>query len=110
MDETKADAAERANNIRYAALLQEKAYWYRRHSGIVHPDDRKAVNFMDTHYVLSENQLMQLMELAEDELITRYEEFSESPTNDERELMLSLYRLVEKDVSIYFARIFGWAK
>ena len=53
-------------------------------------------------------QLLKLIELAEDAIQVRDEEYSNDPTDEERELMLSLYRLVGKDVPEYFRRIFGW--
>jgi hypothetical protein len=58
---------------------------------------------------ISRDQLTQLIELAEEDLVTQYSEFSNDPTNKDRELMLSLYRLVGKEVPPFFARTFGWS-
>ncbi len=44
------------------------------------------------------DQFMQLLELAAEALNTRDCEFSSYPTNEERKLMLSLYRLVGEEV------------
>lgn len=54
------------------------------------------------------DQLMQLIELAEDSIYTSESEFSNPPTDEERGLMLSLYRLVGKEVPPFFVRNFGW--
>lgn len=54
------------------------------------------------------SQLMQLLELAEDDLFTRYSEFNKDPTDEDRTLMLSLYRLVGKEVPEFFSRTYGW--
>ena len=53
-------------------------------------------------------QLMGVLELAEDSLCTGHSEFSSDPTDEERKLMLSLYRLVGKEVPTFFVRTFGW--
>jgi|GEM_PF-4544910 len=54
------------------------------------------------------SQLMQLLELAEDDLLTQHSEFSNDPTDEDRILMLSLYRLVGKEVPEFFSRTYGW--
>ena len=54
------------------------------------------------------SQLLQLIELAESALIMQYTEFSNGPTDEDRDLMLSLWRLVGKEVPPYFFRYFGW--
>ena len=63
---------------------------------------------MNSEIPISRDKLMQLLELAEDSLFTRYSEFSSNPTDEERELLLSLYRLAGKEVPPYFAETFGW--
>lgn len=54
------------------------------------------------------SQLIRLIELTEDDLLAQYSEFSNDPTDEDRELMLSLYRLVGKEVPEFFRRTFGW--
>ena len=53
-------------------------------------------------------QLMRLIELAEELLWVQYSEYSNHPTDGDRELMLSLWRLVGKEVPSFFARKFDW--
>ena len=53
-------------------------------------------------------QLMRLLELAEDSILTGCSEFGDNPTDEDRELMLSLWRRAEKEVPEYFRRTFGW--
>ena len=54
------------------------------------------------------DQLLALIELAEEDLYTQYSEFSSSPLDGDRELMLSFWRLAGKEVPPFFSRTFGW--
>ena len=54
------------------------------------------------------DQLLQLLALAEDSLLTQYSEFSNDPTDEDQGLMLSLYRLAGKEVPPAFFSYFGW--
>ena len=54
------------------------------------------------------DQFMRLIELAEGDVWTAYSEFSNDPTEEDRELMLAMWRLADKEVPPYFARTFGW--
>ena len=63
---------------------------------------------MNSEISISRDKLMQLLEVAEEALYLQYSEFSNTPTDEERELLLSLYRLAGKEVPPYFAKTFGW--
>lgn len=54
------------------------------------------------------DQLMDLIYLAEEALYTQDTEFSDPPTDKDRDLMLSLYRLVGKEIPPFFSRTLGW--
>lgn len=49
-----------------------------------------------------------LLYLAEEALDLRYSEFSNDPTDEDRELMLKMWALIGKDVPGFFCRNFGW--
>jgi len=54
------------------------------------------------------DQLLHVIELAENSIYMSESEFNDPPTSQQRDLMLSLYRLVGKEVPPFFARHFGW--
>ena len=51
-----------------------------------------------TQITISRDQVMQLLALAAEALDVRHSEFSSYPIMDERELMLSVYRLADEKV------------
>ena len=59
---------------------------------------------------IEKQQLFDLLMLAEEALSIQYQEFSNSPTDEDRELMLSMYRLAGKEVPDFFQRTFQWSQ
>lgn len=57
---------------------------------------------------ITKQQLIDLVYLAEDSIATGYSEFSNSPDEEDRALMLAMYGLLGKDVPQFFQRTFGW--
>jgi len=59
-------------------------------------------------FQLSDKTLEQLAELAEWSLHTQFQEFSNPPSDEDRQLMLLVWTMLSKDVPPFFARQFGW--
>ena len=53
-------------------------------------------------------QLLALLELAEDSIDVQYGEFSNRPSEEDRDLMLAMWRVAGKEVPEFFRRTFGW--
>ena len=59
---------------------------------------------------ISHADLLALIELAEDCVITRNSEYSNPPTAEDRALMERMWVLAGKDTPDYFVRHFTWGK
>ena len=59
-------------------------------------------------YLLTEEQVQDLVFLAERALYLQDTEFSNKPTEEDKSLMLSIYRLIGKEIPEYSARRYGW--
>ena len=53
-------------------------------------------------------QLLALLSLAEDLVIEHYDEYDAIPSDDDRELLLSMWGLLGVAVPEWFRRTFGW--
>ena len=62
----------------------------------------------DTSVRVSLAHLNQLFAMADECLDMRFHEYSSPPSNEEKELMLHLCRLLGREVPILFVSKFGW--
>jgi hypothetical protein len=54
-------------------------------------------------------QFLSLLELAQDSILISASECSSPPTDKERELMFSAWRLAKIDMPPYLGRLLGWS-